>query len=165
MTLLNGVATGTDFTNRIGRKVCWKSVLLQGWIEPQDATVVCTLGRVMVVYDTQPNGALPAITDVLNAATPSAPMNLNNRDRFKIIMDKRVTGGFYNTTATQSTADQTIKEVRKYKKINFDTIYDGTTAAIADVQSGSLFLLTIGSQAAASGYSLICSIRCRFVDA
>lgn len=165
VTLLNGVATGTDFTNRIGRKVCWKSVLIQGFTQPQDTTVGETLGRIMLVYDTQPNGALPAITDVLLNNDPTSPMQLNNRDRFKIIWDKRVVNGVYNTTATMAVGDMTIREVRKYKKVNLDTIFDGITAAIADVQSGSIFLLTIGNNAAANGYNLRCTIRCRFVDA
>lgn len=163
VTLLNGVATGTDFTNRIGRKVCWKSILIQGYISPETVAQGPTLCRVMLVYDSQPNGALPAITDVLLTSSATAPMQLNNRDRFKILWDKRIVLGLVSNVATTSVADRTVAEVRKYKKINLDTIYDGTTNAIADVQSGSIFMLTVG--ATANGGLLAVTIRCRFVDA
>jgi len=165
VTLLNGVATGTDFTNRIGRKVCWKSILMNGVLTPTDATSNVSLARIMLVWDSQPNGALPAITDVLNAAVPTAPMNLNNRDRFRVLLDKRFVLGPYNTTATQSVASNIIREHHMYKKINLETIFDGTTNAIGDIQSGSLFLLTIGNQTSPEGANWTASIRLRFTDA
>jgi len=165
ITMLNGVATGTDFTNRIGRKVVWKSFLVQGHSIPQDASVSPNLGRVMIIYDTQPNGALPAMTDVLVTADATSPLQLNNRDRFRVLWDKRVVNGVYADAATQATADQTIKEIRKYKKCNLQTIYDGTTAAIADIQSGCIFLLTIGTQASGASYNARLNIRLRFNDA
>lgn len=165
VTLVSGVATGTDFTNRIGRKVCWKSILLQGYITPQGTASGPGLGRVMLVYDSQPNGALPAVTDVLLTAHATAPMNLNNRDRFRIIWDKRVVIGAFNSATTVAIADMTSRDVRKYKKINLESIFDGTTAAIADVQSGSIFLLTIGTNAAGGSFNLLATVRARFNDA
>lgn len=164
-TLLNGVATGTDFTNRIGRKVCWKSILVQGNIINEGDPSTSNLCRFMVVWDTQPNGALPALTDVLTAATSTAPMNLNNRDRFRVIIDKRYALGTISTTATQSVSDRTTALIHKYKKINLETIFDGTTNAIGDIQTGSLFALTVGSVAAGTTYEANVSIRLRFTDA
>lgn len=165
VTLLNAVATGTDFTNRIGRKVCWKSVLIQGHTSPTANIAAGCYGRIMIIYDSQPNGALPSATDVLLSNAPNSPMNLNNRDRFKILWDKRVTAGAYNVTASTAVADRTVTEVRKYKKINLETIFDGTTAAIADIQSGSIFMLTTGSATAGNGLTLNCTVRMRFNDA
>jgi len=164
VTLINGVATGTDFTNRIGRKVCWKSILIQGVTVPEDGGVAGTLGRIMLVYDSQPNGALPAVTDVLLTATSLAPLNLNNRDRFRVLWDKRVAMGYFDTTATQSVADRTTIEVRKYRKCNLETVFDGTTAAIGDIQSGSIFMLTISNQPTGTGYNLSATLRLRFTD-
>jgi len=165
ITMLAGTATGTDFTNRIGRKVIWKSFLVQGHSIPQDASVSPNLGRVMIIYDSQPNGANPVILDVLTAADATSGMQLNNRDRFRVLWDKRVVNGVYADAATQATADQTIKEIRKYKKINLQTIYDGTGATIADIQSGNIFLLTIGTQANGASYNARLFIRLRFNDA
>lgn len=165
VTLIGGVATGNDFTDRVGRKVLWKSVLINGYVQPQDATADASLSRVMLVYDSQANGALATIANILTAVNVNSPNNLNNRDRFKVIMDKRVTTGFYNTTATSSVADKTIAEVRKFKKLNLETIFGGTTAGIASIQSGALLLVTIGSNAAGLATNLFATVRCRFVDA
>ena len=79
--LLNGVAQGSDYTNRIGRKVLLKSLLFRANMYPvlnTGSPVGCTI-RIMLVYDSQTNGALAAVSDVLNAATYLQPTNLNNR--------------------------------------------------------------------------------------
>ena len=93
VTLVNGMAQGSDFTNRIGRKYTNVAVQLEGYLGPQDSNVGTTKCRIMLIYDAQPNGALPAITDVLTASTSNAFMNLNNRDRFKVLCDENYTLG------------------------------------------------------------------------
>lgn len=165
LTLLNGVATGTDFTNRIGRKVCWKSILVQGNIQNEGDPSTTNLCRFMIFYDSQPNGAAPTVADVLTAATSTSPLNLNNRDRFRMIMDKFYALGSISTTATQAVSDRTTALIHKYKKLNLETIFDGTTAAIGDIQSGSIYCLTMGTVAAGTTYEANVSIRLRFTDA
>jgi len=165
ITLVNGVDTGTDFTNRIGRKITIKSILLQGYTETQDTDVAATLCRVMIIQDSQPNGATPTIANIFNAATSSAPLNLTNRDRFRVIIDKWFVCGYYNKTATFSLGDQTTRLVKKYKKCNIPVTFSGTAATIASIQSNSLLLVTLGNQAAGAGYAFKGSVRCRFVDA
>jgi len=165
VTLLNGVGTGTDFTNRIGRKVCWKSFLIQGTITANVSPASAGLCRIAIIYDTQPNGALPAIGDIFNAAVASSPLNLNNRDRFRVLWDKFFAPGTFNNGATLATQWASTGIVRKYRKINLETIYDGITAAIADIQSGSIMLVTLGSVAPGVRYEFRGSVRLRFNDA
>jgi len=165
VTMLNGVATGTDFTDRIGRSITMKSVLIQGYTETEDTDVAATLCRVMIILDKQPNAALPTIANIFNAATSSAPLNLTNRDRFRVIMEKMFVCGYYNKTATFSLGDQTSKLVKKYIKMNIPVTYNGTGATIAAIQSNSLLLVTLGNQAAGAGYTFKGSVRVRFVDA
>jgi len=49
--------------------------------------------RMLLVYDTQPNGALPGITTVLKdanaaaATTVNSHLNLDDRERFQIVRD------------------------------------------------------------------------------
>lgn len=139
-----------------------KSVQIRGMVRPNANATSCVC-RVMFVYDTQPNGALATIADIFQAATGDSMLNLNNRDRFKVLMDKQITMGFYNTTASSSVADRTVTNIKKYKKLNLDTIYDGTTAAIGDVQSGALLLVTLGTLAG-SVWELLATVRVRFAD-
>jgi len=164
--LLNGVAQGSDYTNRIGRKTVMKSILFRANIYPVGGTQ-SPLGatiRIMLVYDKQTNGALAAVTDILNAATYLQPTNLNNRDRFKILMDKFVTTNANTTTAgpVQSIAGGGTRLVKKYIRFEHDVIFGGTGATVGDIQSGSLFMLTISSSAT---YALDYNVRTRFIDA
>lgn len=166
VTLVNGMAQGSDFTNRIGRKYTNVAVQLEGFLGPQDSNVGTTKCRIMLIYDAQPNGALPVITDVLTASTSNAFMNLNNRDRFKVLCDENYTLSAIDNTASQAFAGSpTAQNISVYKKINLETICDGTTAAIGDVQTGSIFLLTIGSAATGLAFNFVGAVRTRFIDA
>lgn len=165
VTLMNGVAQGTDFDDRIGRKYTNVTAQLQGSIQPLDTTTGPTHCRVMVIYDKQPNGALPAITDVLTASTSNAFMNLNNRDRFVVLCDHNVTIGGVSNTATQSFAQSpSVFTVNWYKAIKLETICDGITGGVGDINSGTIFLLTIGDQAPGQGGSFVGALRIRFTD-
>ena len=77
IVLLNGVATGTDYNTRIGREVTMKSYYHRLFIT--DATNIQQV-RCMLVYDKQPVGALPAITDILQYNDANSPNNPFDRD-------------------------------------------------------------------------------------
>lgn len=164
VTLVNGMAQGSDFTNRIGRKYTNVAVQLEGFLGQQTSNVGTTKCRIMLIYDAQPNGALPVITDVLTASTSNSFMNLNNRDRFKVLCDENYTLSAIDTV-TGLAGSPTAQNISIYKKINLETICDGTTAAIGDVQTGSIFLLTIGSSAVGSAFNFVGAVRTRFIDA
>lgn len=167
VTFINGAAQGTDFNQCLGRKYENVAVQIEGTVGPVDGTTGNNKCRVMIIYDEQPNAALPAITDILTASTSAAFMNLNNRDRFKILMDENFTIGGIDTTATQSYAmSPTVMNISRYIKCNLPTIRNGaaTTAAITNYVTGTLLLVTIGSQPAASGATLVAATRVRFVD-
>lgn len=166
VTAINLSAQGTDFTNRIGRKTTNVAVQLEGQIQPIDFGTTSCKCRVMLIYDAQPNGALPAITDILTASTSQAFMNLNNRDRFKVLSEHNVTIGGISNTATQSySIAPGVSNVSIYKRCNLDTIWTGTTAAIGSIGTGSLLLVTIGDAAANNGGVFYGAARVRFVDA
>lgn len=168
ITLINGIAQGSDFNNRIGRRSTMRSVLLQGVTRNTDSLTQAQLARILILWDSQPNGALPAMTDIFTAATATSPLNLNNRDRFRILAEWRDALGAYLDTAGAPpgfvTADVS-RSVYIYKRFNLETTYDGTTAAIGDIQTGAMLLVTIGNEAAANGsHDLRASVRVRFTD-
>lgn len=164
VTLVNGVAQGSDFTNRIGRKWTMTAVQLSGYIHPNGSSdnVSGTHARLLLIYDSQPNGALPSISDIFTASSSNAFINLNNRDRFKIVYSHSCALGPYDNSISHFT-DNTVSLVDVYKKVNLDVINDGTTAAIGDIQTGSLLLVTIGDLA--TPYLFTGAVRVRFVDA
>jgi len=165
ITLINGCATGTDFTERIGRKILMKSLLLRAEFQPNTA-VNNSIGeqvRFIVVYDMQTNGAALTTTDLLTAAATNAPNNLNNRDRFRILVDKYfATPPATFAAGVLANGTGTSKVIKIYKRFNLETIYSGTTAVVGSIQTGSLHVFTLsGNQFVATEWVA----RVRFEDA
>lgn len=179
-TLLCVPVTGADMNARIGRKIQIRSVYLKGYVASEAANgatlaspinVGVQLARLIVFVDYQPNGAVPVVGDLLNSAAVAAHLNLNNRDRFKVLIDKQFTIDplIYNTTATQAVCSATnqIRAVKKYKKCNIETIFNAVNGGtIADITSGALFMFWIGAQAAGANTDCQAQIgvRVRYTD-
>jgi len=164
VALMNGVAQGTDYTQRIGRKILLKSWLFRVSVVPLPSTVspVGDICRILLFYDCQTNGSAPNANDVLNSNDYNAPMNLNNRDRFKILADKYVTIGASSYTAGDLVAGSpTPKQIKIFKKFNMEQIFGGTGNTVGSINTGGLFVLFI-SLAAKATY--LYDSRVRFID-
>lgn len=175
-TLLANPSLGTDMNNRVGRKIVLKSFYIRGKIGTQQSvslaatTSISQLMRMIIFADLQPNGAAPAVTDLLVEAKPASHLNLNNRDRFVVYCDKQWINDPYVsvTTATQSQfgASRQAFTIKKYKKINLEVIFNATNGGtIADINSGALFMFFIGEQAAGStDGDAVVATRVRYAD-
>lgn len=166
---------GSDFTNRIGRKITLRSVQVKGQIAldlaiaPGVGNSPAQLVRFMIINDMQPNGTLATIADILLAANPAAPLNLNFRDRFRIITDRIFNLGplLLDDTATQSYAAvaNPSATINVYRRLNDNVVFNTSTGAIADITTGALLLVMIGNVASGAGESLAQLIaRVRFAD-
>jgi hypothetical protein len=157
-TLLNGIANGTGINGRIGSKITMKSIYLRynvynnyGITQGPALNVPPSVTRVILLYDSQWNGqaTTPALTDVLLApGDVHAQLELSNRDRFKVLMDKLyVIGGGDRTGAAGSNnfnpegGDKQIYAVKKYKKLNLETIFSGVDATQASIKTGAIWLM------------------------
>lgn len=185
LTPLNLIQAGSSFFNRIGRKIHMKSIAIRGFIGfSGNSQVIAAYGRIMIVYDRQTNGALPVISDILldtkqDATTSTGALsglNLNNRDRFVVIADKK----FMLPVVTQavgiptfiapSISNDTECEwgiVDRYHKINMETQYkaDSSPAVIGDIATGALYLITFGQATAGNeGWNVTLATRLRYVD-
>jgi len=166
VTLLNGVATGTDFTERVGRKIFMKSLFIRGFVSSIDATTSNTIARLLVVYDKQTNAAAPTITDILKSVDASAQLNLNNRDRFSVLIDKQYALAATDTTATQAFAGSpTVHNVKLFRKLRHEEVFGGTTAAFGSITTGALWMVTLSTVAGNFGGNFHISTRIRFADA
>lgn len=176
-TLLHAPVPGTDYTQRIGRRTVPKSVYIRGHVVLEQAfnlaaatTTFAGQARMILFIDYQPNAATPAVLDLLVSATPESQLQLNNRDRFKILKDKLfefdpiiVVGA-----GTEVEFNRTAYPLKCYKKLNMETIFNaGTAGTIADITSGALYLFWIGSWAAGASSDgvAVVSTRVRFLDA
>lgn len=182
---INAVSTGSGAWNRIGRRITLKSLYLQGFFTSNLASIttasIAQNVRIMIIYDKQTNGANPAIGDVLrdqinntgldsSLVLQTSGMNMNNRDRFEIILDKRVmlpgctaAGGpsLYNG----NNQTETIQEFRSLKGREVQFRSDSVPSTVADIAAGSLIMITFGDRPnTASPFLFTFSCRLKYVD-
>jgi len=145
ITLLNGIAEGDDFTNRNGRSVRLLSLQLRGFATATIATGLAQLGRVILFWDNATIGVIPAISDVLSTTTSSySPYNMVNVNRFTILYDHQFALDSNSTTFSRA------EEISANIKLNAVTRFINTGGTITGIQSGGLFMITLGSLVAGS---------------
>jgi len=136
ITLLNGITTGSGYATRNGSRINMRSLYISGRVECLGLEQTC---QMFVIYDKQPNGALPQIGDILNNQTDFALPNIHNRDRFQILYHKSV---HLNSKVSGVGSQQML---RKYMKFNLPTLYDaGVVGDITDISRGALYFATVG---------------------
>lgn len=160
ITLLNGVAQGSNESNRVGTRQDNVSLLLRGAISVGAVATASTV-RMIVVYDNQTNKLAPAITDVLTAVNTGSAMNLSNRDRFRVLLDR-----FEYVEAS----GKAIIPFNHYLKLGQSrTTYGNglTGATVAGITTGAIFLITVGDlvTGTTAPVTKVANSRFRFSDA
>jgi len=179
-SLLHVPLLGSDYNNRVGRKTVAKSVYIRGKLEivpaatPKTANVGCGLARMILVVDNQPNGALPAVTDLLVSASAESQLNPNNRDRFTILKDKQFVLDAYAVDLAGAYVgeswNRTIHPIKVYKKLNIETIFNGEDdGSIDTINTGAIYMFWIGDwgyQADEENWKVMANVstRVRFDD-
>lgn len=153
--LLSGLTNGGGATQRDGRIVWWKSFLATMAVA-KHASATHTNLRAIVFYDRQPTGAAPTAAQLLDLSSVTAIFahrNLDFRNRFKVIRDKRV----------QVDANFPEKYVKMYNKFNLRSVYDDSNNGdITDINSGALYLLLVADEATNSP-NVDLNMRLRFM--
>lgn len=182
----NNIASGSSFFQRIGRRVALKSIYVNGLFKlasGANGAPTAQQVRIVVVYDSQTNGATATWADVIQAvgntgttsSTIADGLNLSNRDRFKLLIDKRFimpavgpgTGGSVPSSGEilggtgVCTMTPLISEYRYLA--GMETMYgaDSTPPVIGDIKTGSILFFGHGETAE---WNLNYSVRLRFTD-
>jgi len=145
---LNLIAQGVGESQRVGRKVVVKSIHARWTIQPNANTWLGSTVRLLLVQDTQCNGAAATysgVGGVLESDSVTAFRNLENSNRFIIHMDK-----FFSmqpTAGILTAFNATPKCITFNKKCNIPIEFDSsaTTGAIETIRSNNLFLLARSS--------------------
>jgi len=177
ITPLNLLKQGPDLPNLLGTKALNTSIEMDWSLVSLRQNTSIEYGRIMIVYDKQSNGAIPTIPDVLldvdltstSGTDPFSGVNLASRNRFIVIRDIRLMLPLINTTATTALVFPTDKDMlggHIFRKISLETIYKvNAGGAIADIESGTIFLLTLVNVAAGSeGWSFRYTTSIRYED-
>lgn len=176
--LFNPVVNGAELYQRTGRKIYMKSLHLRGIIQPNasGASVPGGEARMLIVYDSQPNAALPAIAALLqdsNAAAATSiqsEINLTNRARFQILRDKQFLLGATTAAAGQyGIIPDPIKEsynINEFIKLHgLETVYNGVNGGtIADITSGSLLIFLFADGVITGHWDFVYGGRLRYYD-
>lgn len=126
---ISGCPQGVGNNERIGRQTILKSVLVNAKMV---GATSATQYRALCVYDKQPNGALPASSDILNVNNFNSPLNLNNSDRFVVLFDQISDNiNYFNGSCS----------TKAYKKFNLEQSFIGTGSTISSIGTGSVLLL------------------------
>jgi len=119
-------------------------------------------GRLLLVYDRQPNGAFPAITDILynqnaGAVEYGSGVNMTNKSRFSIIRDLRLQIDPLNS---QSFVFHT------FSRCNAEVEFGADGGTVADIRTGALYLVAFTGILTAPGVMSIrnCMTRIRYFD-
>ena len=113
--LLNGIAPGTGASQRIGKKIILRNLLIRCSIGSGNtgANVFRGMVRVLAVYDKQTNATAPTVADILEYQQGVSPMNMNNRDRFVVLFTKQY--------ALDQAGGHQSAQMLLYKKLNLQT--------------------------------------------
>jgi len=183
---VNLIQVGSSMFNRIGRKIEMKSIRLVCDIETLNvtrATITPDIGRIMVIYDRQTNGANPAQADFLqdtdqagtNYTTAFSGLNMNNRERFVTLIDKKLSLPQGTATAGVLTnvfpndglsIPAQFDEFRKLRGLTTHYKADSNPAVIGDISTGGLFIVSLGfaQTAGTELYRYQWNVRLKYTD-
>lgn len=149
LDLLNGIASGANPNERIGRNVQLKSLLIR-WVF--STTAGSNPMRILVVYDREAVQTLPSITEILQTNNFLSPLALANSDRFVVIADEMI---------NPNTASPTCGQI--YRKLNLPQKFATAGASIIDITHGSLFIMSCCNNAT-TGVGIGYNSRVRYTD-
>lgn len=143
---LNTITRGNAINERVGNRVILKSLHVRGDVYC-GINVTVASGAMMIVYDRQPQGTLPAYTDIMEAGGVNAFQNASYRDRFRILL-RRDWCLEQNPVDSAVRTGDSIRRVDEILYLNLPTVYqDGSSGGlISDIRTGGLYAVFCGSQ-------------------
>lgn len=130
-----------------------------------------TAFRHIIFWDSQANGAMPTLGDLLDVNTAfyytTCPYNRSNSSRFRILMDKFIDIGplaQYTSPTTDFVSD--MKVYKKKIKLSRIIKFSGNAGTIADIRTNSLisFMITDVPVAATHGPLVTFTTRVYYKD-
>jgi len=184
VTLLNTIAEGSSFYQRVGRKTHLKYISLKGWIRPSNlnaAAITRSTIRYVIVYDRSPQGAVPSYADIFqdtsaggaNSSSVNSGPNMDNKFRFAILRDRIHEAPPLGVNGAVPAVPQPFLSVdvtgdSKYSfnctefiRTNATTQYSGPNGTIGDVRVGAIYLVTFSDTDANANAAWVVDARCR----
>lgn len=155
---VNQMITGTGTQNFVGNQITIKQASMRFEVDlpATPANQVPTSGRVMLIWDRQPNGAVPAFNTIFSSNSYLAFANINTRDRFVVLRNQQF--------SLSPNGNQTLF-FEEFVDINMTTTFVSGQATAAVPQTGALLFVYISDQSGADNQPTIAGIiRVRYYD-
>jgi len=176
--VINDTVQGSAFYQRVGNKISMKNLQFDLSLIPSaNANAVSDWIRVLVFYDKQTNAAAPPRSTVLldtdsvggTTTTSMSGLNIQNRDRFKVLVDEKL--WVPPTTASGANSNHSTDPISKAFAVkrfvslrNLETVYNQVGGGgVGDITSGGLFYIVMCKNANC-GYGFDVKARLRYAD-
>lgn len=147
-TSLNLCTQGSSPASRYGDRTLNMFINWNFFIRTGTAQVTEQGLRCLLVYDAQPNSAIPGGSLPLASASVTAHRDADYRQRFYILRDWFMLVFPAGTGGSGYSNDSKKDVIQKgYQKVNLPSQFTGNAGTIVDIVSGSLLLCTIGDTA------------------
>lgn len=164
VTLINSIARGTALTERLSSRIAMQMLQIRGRCSVNTAPAVSfASGSFMVVYDRSPTGVtLPTFNEIFDTADIFSFQRLETRDRFQILYRFNVSleGGGPTAITADSVRNVDLAINMGQRETTFTTA--STTGNYADMRTGALYFLDIGSSITATD-NLLYQLQFRLV--
>lgn len=135
---LTQIAQGDDVNQRNGNSLLGKTLYIRAICNrvPASTSVVNSV-RLMIVKDLEGTGSAPTVTDILQAATVTSPLNVDHTPRYQVMLDK-VYALSINGNGSRS--------IKLFKRVNDHVKYTGPLST--DIYKNQLYLISLSDQGA-----------------
>jgi len=164
ITELNCVPQGATSYNRIGTKILMKSIMFNGCFFLAGSAPTYALVRYMLIYDHSPNGAFPALADILSQNIGTAPnfysaINMSNRSRFIVLRDRV-------RALDPDGGEGNMISCKEFVKCKLETQFKTNTSTIGDITTGALYFVAFALTSSATTFVQVHSLssRIRYFD-
>ncbi len=166
ITHLSVVPQGTTVNSRDGKAWVNTTLLVRGNVgTPDSSDYGPQVAALYIVWDKQPNKALPAITDILDSASANAFSKRENALRFQIVRKFRYSvEGSKDTALTNSSGYDVDQYVRLPSDAVSLTTAGDTTGAIGNRIQGALYAVTVGTAGSGDAARFNVGYRLNFKD-
>jgi len=141
LTLLSGIAQGTDVGQRVGNNIYVERMTGLGRVVIAAAVTTFSTARVIVLRDNENLGVVPALADILESTGSSvvtrSPKNFINRKRFTFLYDELFVLSPGTSSALPISFDMAINRAVSYR---------GTGNTVAAAAEGTLYLLLLSDE-------------------
>lgn len=154
---------------RLGERVVLKSIHVKGNVQLGETAVIAQsygVLRLLIVLDTQANGAFPAIGDILQSPTAYDVVSfyaLENSQRFRVLWDRTFDLDARNGNGTNSGGR--MMSFKFNKRVNIPIHFSNSASGVVNnIKSNNIVFASVGQSYSGSNMFIDSQCRIRFAD-